>query len=67
MALMDFTKGRVASGSHVLSGVSTTRQRQSTLRKPMLEFLNTLFLLAGFAICILVLMFALVLVHGALH
>ena len=66
MALMDFTKG-CGLERHVLSGVSATCKRQSTLRKPMLEFLNTLFLLVGFAICILVLMFALVLVHSGLH
>ena len=67
MALMDFGKARVSSGPHVLSGVSATRKHQNTLRKPVLDFLNTLFLLVGFAICILMLMFSLALVHGTLH
>jgi hypothetical protein len=69
MALMNLAATRVAVSSPPRGSVNhaTTAHRHRTWYRAMLEAVGTFFVLAGIAVGILTLRFALVLIHGVMH
>ena len=69
MALMNLAATRVAVSSPPRGSVNhaTTAHRNRTWYRAMLEAVGTFFVLAGIAVGILTLRFALVLIHGVMH
>jgi hypothetical protein len=69
MALMDLAATRVAVSSPSRGSVAhaSTVHRHSTWRSTMLEVVGTFLVLAGIAVGILTLRFALALIHGVMH
>jgi hypothetical protein len=69
MALMNLAATRVAVSSPPRGSVNhaTTAHRHRTWCRAMLEAVATFFVLAGIAVGILTLRFALVLIHGVMH
>jgi hypothetical protein len=69
MALMDLTATRVAVSSPPRGSVNhaTTAHRHSTWQRILLDAVGTFLILAGIAVGILTLRFALVLIHGVMH
>ena len=68
MAIMNLAPGRPAGYLQApgLVGTATTARRQNTLHRTVLEAAGTFFLLAGIAVGVLTLRFALVLIHGVM-
>jgi hypothetical protein len=68
MALMNLAPSRPAGYLQAsgLVGKATTARRQNTWHRTVFEAVGTLFLLAGIAVGILTLRFALVLIHGVM-
>ena len=68
MAFMNLAPSRPAGYLQAsgLVGKATTARRQNTWRRTVLEAVGTFFLLAGIAVGILTLRFALVLIHGVM-
>jgi hypothetical protein len=69
MALMNLAATRVALSSPPRGSVNNapTAYHHSTWRRTMLEAVGTFLVLAGIAVGILTLRFALVLIHGVMH
>ena len=69
MALMNLAATRVAVSSPPRGSVNyaTTAHRHRTWHRAALEAVGTVFVLAGIAVGILTLRFALVLIHGVMH
>ena len=69
MALMNLAATRVAVSSPPRGSVNraTTTQHHRTWYRAALEAVGTFFVLAGIAVGILTLRFALVLIHGVMH
>jgi hypothetical protein len=69
MALMDLAATRVAVSSPPRGSVNyaTTAHRLSTWQRTILEAVGTFLIVAGIAVGILTLRFALVLIHGVMH
>jgi hypothetical protein len=69
MALMDLTATRVAVSSPSRGSVNhaTAAHRHSTWQRTLLDAVGTFLILAGIAVGILTLRFALVLIHGVMH
>ena len=69
MALMNFAAARVAASSLPGGSVNraTTVQHHRTWYRTTLEAIGTFLVLAGIAVGILMLRFALVLVHSGMH
>jgi hypothetical protein len=69
MALMDLTATRVAVSSPPRGSVNhaTAAHRHSTWQRTLLDAVGTFLILAGIAVGILTLRFALVLIHGVMH
>jgi len=69
MALMNLAATRVAVSSPSRGSVNhaTTAHRHTTWHRAVLEAAGTFFVLAGIAVGVLTLRFALVLIHGVMH
>jgi hypothetical protein len=69
MALMDLAASRAAVSSPSRGSVNhaTTAHRHSTWHRAVLDVVWTFLVLAGIAVSILTLRFALVLIHGVMH
>lgn len=69
MALIDLAATRVAVSSPSRGSVNhaITAHRHSTWHRAMLDAVGTFLVLAGIAVGILTLRFALVLIHGFMH
>jgi hypothetical protein len=69
MAFMSLapTRARASSQSSRLVKHASTPPRQGTWQRTVLEAAGTFLILAGIAVGILMLRFALVLVHGVIH
>jgi hypothetical protein len=69
MALMNLAATRVAVSSPLRGSINyaTTAHRRRTWYRAALEAVGTFFVLAGIAVGILTLRFALVLIHGVMH
>ena len=69
MAFMNLaaTRVTVSSPSRGAANYATTAHRHSTWQRTMLEVVGTFLILAGIAVGILTLRFALVLIHGVMH
>jgi hypothetical protein len=69
MALMNLAATRVAVSSPSRGSVAhaTTAHRHSTRQRTLLDAVGTFLILAGIAVGILTLRFALVLIHGVMH
>jgi hypothetical protein len=66
---MDLTATRVAVSSPPRGSVNhtTTAHRHSSWQRTLLDAVGTFLILAGIAVGILTLRFALVLIHGVMH
>jgi hypothetical protein len=69
MALMDLAASRAAVSSPSRGSVNhaTTAHRHSTWHRAVLDVVGTFLVLAGIAVGILTLRFALALIHGVMH
>jgi hypothetical protein len=69
MTLMDLTATRVAVSSPPRGSVNhaAAAHRHSTWQRMLLDAVGTFLILAGIAVGILTLRFALVLIHGVMH
>ncbi len=69
MALMNLEATRAAVSSPPRRSINhaTTAHRHSTWHRTVLETVGTFLVLAGIAVGILTLRFALVLIHGVMH